>query len=91
MVCAFYHTSMKFYTKVHLDVLFHIGVKGKLSFFQYGHQIQDGRHQPFERYFFFINSRMNKELIIKYRTKLNDWDQKASLKVAAMAFNTVYN
>ena len=29
-----------------LDVLFHIGVRGKLSFFQYGHQIQDGRHRP---------------------------------------------
>ena len=32
MVCAFYHKSMKFYTKVHLDVLFHIRVRGKLSF-----------------------------------------------------------
>ena len=32
MVCAFNHTSMKFCTKVLLDVLFHIWVKGKLSF-----------------------------------------------------------
>ena len=27
---------------------------------------------------------------MKYRTKVNDWDQKASLKVGAMVFNTAY-
>ena len=32
MVCAFYHTSMQFCTKVLLDVLFHIWVRGKLFF-----------------------------------------------------------
>ena len=32
-VCAFYHTSMTFCTKMHLDALFNIWVRGKLNYF----------------------------------------------------------
>ena len=91
MVCAFYHTSMTFYTKVHLDVLFHIGVRGKLSFSNMATKSKMAAINCLNDKKNYFNSRMNKELLIKYRTKVNDWDQKASLKVAAMAFNTVYN
>ena len=31
------------------------------------------------------------DLIIKYGTKVRDWDRKVPLKVAAMVFNPEYN
>ena len=39
----------------------------------------------------FINSCMHQKMIIKYRTKVKVWAQKASLNVEAMAFNPVHN
>ena len=38
-----------------------------------------------------INSCMRQYLIIKYRTKVNVWYQKASIKVETMVFNRVYS
>ena len=47
-VCAFYHTSMKFCTKMHLDVFFHIEVRGKFNYFNMAFNFKITAIDPFE-------------------------------------------